>query len=62
MKFIYRLVGTKKSAHNRRILSDIIKIKRFQFFISKYYLKDIRYLSLDYLLISYKVIEYHLQK
>lgn len=44
------------------MLSNVIKTKRFLIFNYKYYLKDIWYSNLNYLLLPYKDIWYHLNK
>ncbi len=54
MKFIYGLAGWERSAHDERVLSDTIEIKRFLMPNGKYYLRDVRYSNFDYLLVSYK--------
>lgn len=56
IKFTYGLVGWEKSAHDRQVLNNAIKTKRFQIPEGKYCLGDAGYSNLDYLLVPYKSV------
>lgn len=53
-KFTYVLADKKRSAYDRRVLSNAIKTKGFQCLIGKYCLRDIGYSNSDYYLVLYK--------
>lgn len=56
MKFTYGLAKWEEQAHDGRVLNDAIEPKEFQILISKYYLGDVGYPNLDYLLVPYKCV------
>lgn len=56
MKFTYGLAKWEEPAHDGRVLNDAIEPKEFQILISKYYLGDVGYPNLDYLLVPYKCV------
>lgn len=62
MKFTYGLAGWEGSEHDGRVLNDAIETKGFRIPAGKYCLGDTDYFNLDYLLVSYKGVRYHLNE
>lgn len=60
MKFTYGLLGWERSAHDKGVLNDAIEIKGFQIQVGNCCLGDAGYSILDYVLVPYKSVRYHL--
>lgn len=62
LKFTYGLAGWERLIYDERVFHDTIETKRFQIPAGKIYFGDARYSNSDYLLVSYKSIQYYLNK
>lgn len=62
LKFCYILAGWQDSAHDDRVLEDGLFNHDFVIPDRKYYLADAGYHNIDYLLLFYRGVQYHLKK
>ena len=60
--FCYVLAGWERSAHDDRVLEDVLFTRDFKIPDGKYYLADAGYHNTDYLLCPYRGVRYHLKE
>ena len=62
LQYCYILPGWERSAHDSRVLTDVVGNHGFKVPKNKYYLADAGYPNFDYVMIPYQGIRYHLKE